>query len=295
MGTQPGILLWAMREQPGPPTPFTVLSHHRSGSNFVVAALRAHPAVACLNEPLAQHLDIFVHRDLEVWPRDPPLTVAPLLSASYARAYLGELRRWLCAADTRGVTGHQTRGFKETRLAEKISWFEYKISKVSPVLLARDPRSVTSSILLRPSLIDYWIPAHQLAHAGKFANNVDPNDLVARSAAIWAFRYSRLLDELDGSRYMVLRLESLVEELATSLTLLNNYLHLPCIESQAATVRGSWSGRSRGGPYSNIRDPGQIIHGWRSMLSDRDSHMTLAVAGDVMERLGYPTRVRPTA
>jgi len=259
--------------------PFVVLSHHRCGSNFLVSLLRAHPAITCLTEPLAQHLTIFVERDLQPWAAKPPRTAATALRYPFATEHLHELQTWLGNAGPA-----QVRGFKETRVAEKLAWFETHVSPVLPIVLLRDPRAVAASILAHPELIDYWIPKTQLAHTGIPGRQVDADDVVARSALIWAHRYSHLADDLTGRAVLVLHLESLVKDLELNVERINAYLSIPHDERQLAARNRTLDG---GGTYSTLRRPAEVLRRWRSVLSARDERTTLRIAGPVMERLGY--------
>jgi hypothetical protein len=262
--------------------PFAVLAHHRSGSNFLVEVLRANQAISCLTEPLAQHLPVFIQRDVEYWPSPIPAPIAEILADSFTRSYLAELRAWLISGGTK------IRGFKETRLAEKLDWFETSISPIRSIVLIRDPRAVTASILARPQLIDYWIDAAQLVHLPGVVNGIDINSVVARSAAIWTHRYSGLLDRAHKNGALIVRLESLVMDPESSLAEINKYLGISHDSHQISAINRQ---DSTEGIYSTFRRPAEVLTKWHAAISPQEERLIVRIAGSIMERSGYSTRI----
>lgn len=259
--------------------PFVLVSHHRCGSNFVTDVLRCHPALDVAREPLAQHLPVFVHRDLEPWtsPADLVSDARIALSRPFERSFLRDFRRWLA---------HPGRGFKETRLAEKLGWFCSEVVPVRTVVLVRDPRAVTASILRRAHLVDYWLPAHHVAYLPPAVDRDRARrDPVFRSAAVWNHRYSRLVARAHRSGSPVIALERVMAEPAPSLRTIERHLGIPAFD-YTAVLAEMWSGQGAG-TYSTRRDPGDVVDGWRHSLPRAESNTIRAVCGDLMEQLGY--------
>jgi len=262
--------------------PFCLLSHHRSGSNFLNELIRSHSLLSSLKEPFAQHLSLFAECDIERWEAQPPPERAAWLADPFVQAYLNDLRGWLLAAPRRG--------FKETRLAEKLVWLEALVSPVRLILLVRDPRAVTVSILRRPHLIDYWIPVSQLAHLppSTFRDRAE-HDPVYRSALIWAHRHRQLLlEELRTRPMLLVRLEDLLAGPDMTLTRLFSFLgDLQPEPAQITLMKDLWSpARHYTASYSLRRRPQDVLHDCRG-LPVHDRRTVERVCGDVMTHLGY--------
>lgn len=261
--------------------PFAVLSHHRSGSNFLVDALRRHPNLACLTEPLAQHLTGFVGWGLQRWRRQPPPQAGRELGSRFNSLYLRQLQLWLTKEPHA-----QRRGFKETRLAEKLGWFEAHVSSVKPVVLVRDPRAVTASILTHPHLVDYWIGPAQVEHLPRDLKRQARESLVARSAAIWTHRYGNLLADLAEREHVVIRLESLIRKPEELLDRLFSFLGVTSPRGYLNSIKRMWS-CSGEGIYSTMRKPDDVIHGWKRFLGEFEAKKITDICGGVLHELDY--------
>ncbi|MEU6865624.1 hypothetical protein ABZ924_20585 [Streptomyces sp. NPDC046876] len=48
-------------------TPFLIIGHHRSGTNFLGEPIQRNPVVARANEPFSMRTDFFRDNDLRLW------------------------------------------------------------------------------------------------------------------------------------------------------------------------------------------------------------------------------------
>jgi hypothetical protein len=266
---------------------FVLVGHHRSGTSFVNSAVRAHPLVESINEPLSQHLDVFRDEDMVAWsPKE--LSSARLHPSiepgSPTEDFLLDLKRWLLADE---VTEH---GFKETCLFEKLEWFEAFVGPMPGALLVRDPRGVVASVLKRDldqswwayrARLSRWIAMHR-----EGAGNVDLADRVAVCAAVWNIRTEIGLRYARAAGWPVVRLEEFFVDHVASLTMLMKELALDVHPQQIAFVEESWAA-SAGGTYSYRRAPKSVLEEWKAYLSDEDQRTVELHARSSMRELGY--------
>ncbi|MGL5823383.1 MAG: hypothetical protein ACRCYU_00740 [Nocardioides sp.] len=261
-----------------PNEPFALLSHHRSGSNFVTELLWRHPALQVLIEPLAQHLDIFITHDLQAWPQHLTTDALEALRRPFERRYLTNLGTWL-----RAQAG---RGFKETRLAEKIEWFNTAVAPVRTIVLVRDPRAVTASILARPHMVDYWIPADHIKHLpNTFDHHRAHRDPIYRSAAIWTYRYTCLLSQAETAGAPTVVLEKLMHNPAREMSAIETYLDIDHFD-YTDTLAELWT-PTTAGTYSTRRDPATVATSWRAALTREDLAVIGTTCGPLMDHFGY--------
>jgi hypothetical protein len=234
-----------------------------------------------LNEPLAQHLQVFVDRDVEQWSSAPPQTASSELNSPFAREFLNDLKMWMGKADA------EARGFKETRLIEKLDWLESAVLPVQPILLVRDPRSVVASIVTKPKLAEYWVPKEQLRHlpASPLRQQAE-SDVVTRNALVWNHRYAVLSKALEGRPHLVVRLESLMGNPAAVLRDISRFIGVEPNREQVAAVQASWTLPAEG-TYSVRRDPAHVLDTWRRVLTEQQHEQVVEAAGPMMEKFGY--------
>lgn len=254
--------------------PFLVLSHHRSGSNFLTDLLQSHPQIECLNEPLSMHTRFFRERDLERWRGDEYSDehLHPSLAReSSLRDYLLSLRAYLL-----GSRAGRVIGFKETVLFGKLEWLRAFLPPLKLIVLERDARAVVSSVL-RSGLIGFWRYAELVPRGYRSLwpcariedwlhaedEGVRQASLAAMSVAVrgeWARRTAHLFDALT------LPLEQLLQDPSACMQAVAGLLG---VESDPAPL-GFLHDRqhaSRGGTFSSFRRPEQVLDGWRSHLS----------------------------
>jgi len=134
-------------------THFLVLSHHRSGSNFVCNLLCENKEIVCLNEPWSMHTDFFKKNDLITWKKDEydeEFLHYSLKDSKLLVEYLKELRSYMTEESL-----NRAIGFKETLLFEKLTWLKEFMPNLKIIYLVRDPRAVVNSAL-RKDMYKIW-------------------------------------------------------------------------------------------------------------------------------------------
>lgn len=264
--------MMADAERAGARSPFLVLAHHRSGSNFLNDLLQTHPRLECLNEPLSMHAPFFLEHDLEPWPAAAfdPVRLHPSLAADAELvSYLQALRTYLYASRAERVIG-----FKETVLFGQLGWVQRWLPGLKVIFLWRDPRAVVSSVL-RSGLMGFWRyeelvpPAFaRLFPAACLPTAVagSPAGLAAMSVVVRGELARRSLACFD---HLVLRLENVLHEPAAAIGALTGFLDVEPHPNPLGFLHRRRSA-SRGGMFSSFRDPAEVMLRWQHHLDARE-------------------------
>jgi hypothetical protein len=287
---------------PVPPNPFVFLvGCPRSGTTLLRRIVDAHPDVAITREThwITQLLD----GRAEASP-DPPVT-RELLSELLAHerfARLGvdaaRLERLVereapvpyselvtAVFDMCGeASGKQLVGDKTPRYVRHIPTLHALWPQARFVHLIRDGRDVCSSVR------NWDNPRRMLTRFSSFED--DPVSTIA----VWWEQLVRLGREagaeMPAELYHELRYEELVAEPVAACTRLSAFLGLPFDER----MLNFHEGRTRADPDLDAKrawkpiTPG--LRSWRTELSGHELERFEAVAGDLLEELGYPRGVR---
>lgn len=278
-----------MDHHPDRRSPFLILAHHRSGSNFVNDLLQVHPGLECLNEPLSMHTSFFRGCDLARWTAGefeaqrlhPSLAGEPEL-----RDFLAEFRSYLLHSNAQRVIG-----FKETVLFGKLEWLKAFMPTLKIVFLQRDAREVVSSVL-RSRLIGLWrydelVPAAFSQYFPGYRSRLGPGgdpvlratELVAMSIAV---RYEMAHRTLGLFEHEILTLDELMREPQRSLEALSALLGVEPHPEQLDFLRERQL-TSRGGAFSSFRAREEVESRWRRDLSSAQ----LQLIADVLRSAGH--------
>ncbi|HST47607.1 sulfotransferase family protein [Jatrophihabitans sp.] len=250
-------------------TPFLLLSHHRSGSNFLTDTLQAHPQVSVIDEPMSMHTEFFPSVDLIRWGAEdyhPARLHASMDVAPGARSFIQDLFDYLPAA-----APGQVRGFKETMLPEKLPWLLAALPDLVVVYLVRDPRSVISSVLSR-DFTKLWryevtIPRYRALY-DDVPFPIEVGDVFERCVSSWQIRHYETMRHLPRDRSLSVRLEDSLTDPERTLTRVMAALGLAPTQRQYDFIEQSQQD-SRGSAYSVFRRPADVLHGWSRNLTRR--------------------------
>lgn len=262
-------------------TPYLLLAHHRSGSNFLTDLLQAHPLVECLNEPLSMHAPFFRVHDLQPWSAtefDAQRLHPSLPPCGELLDYLHALRQYLTSANPQRVIG-----FKETGLFGKLDWLRAYLPGMKLVFLWRNPHAIVSSVI-RSGLVDFWryrelVPPafvrlfpHQ-ASLALTATESEPVNVAMLATMSVVVRYELTRRALGAFDHLVLGLDAVARDPAQALNAIARLLGFEPHPSpmQFALARGS---TNRGGTFSSFRDPAEVAQRWQGHL---DKHQVEAI------------------
>lgn len=265
--------------------PFLLLSHHRSGSNFLTDLLQVNERVECVSEPLSMHTE-FRRFDLETWTAeeaDPDCLHPRLREAPGVAAFIRGLREWLYAPPVGAV-----RGAKETLLFDKLPWWGSTFPSMRVIWLVRDPRAVVHSVL-RCGLWRFWeYPERVTGFCRDYYG--DPTIAPASPAELtlwsWKVRFALAREQLVHFDHLRVRLEDLVERPREELRRVLDLVGVPVSPAQAAYLSRPVE-ESRGGTFSTVRDRDEVIGGWRAGLGADARRYVERTAAEEMAALGY--------
>lgn len=275
--------------------PFMVLAHHRSGSNFVADVLQAHPHVECLSEPLSMHTSAFLRFDLLRWTKGEyhaDTLHSALAAYPEAVGFTKDLAEYTASAPS-----GTARGFKETLGFEKLPWMRQVFPGLRIVFLVRDPRAVVRAVLSRnmENLWDYpGTIARYKQRYGSVVNfgsirevhirDATPLDRVITS---WQLRFWEARQSLGTHRATRVRFEDMLTEPQRRLEQIMRIVGVSPHADQLAFIENSHSGQSRGGAYSTVRDPHEVMTAWKRELSPETIRAINERLALEMEILGY--------
>ena len=256
----------------GARSPYLLLAHHRSGSNFLNDVLQSHPHIECINEPLSMHTRYFRECDLVPWSRsdfDRDLLHRSLAPFDELRSYLVDFKAYLQQSNRMKVIG-----FKETVLFGKLEWLKEFVPSLKIILLKRDARAIISSVL-RSDLVDLWNyaglvpPAFRRVCPGYTARRTDhPRDVAAAELAAMSVvtRYGLAHRALDLFEHHVLQLDELTREPERCLQLMTGFLGVDPHPEQLTFLRERQTA-SRGGLFSSFRAQEDVENAWKQHLT----------------------------
>lgn len=275
--------------------PYIMLSHHRSGSNFLNEVVGLHSKIEFLNEPLSMHTDFFRIQDLIPWKtgqgsgpagsaqsRVDHLQELPELSD-----FMKDLSSWMSAAPA----GH-VRGIKETVLFEKIAWFKSLVPNGKYIFLLRSPRAVVASIIRRQMHDRLWMYSTTVPRfLGKYSSSIGidykeiPKTPLELASYSWKIRMRYILKERESLECTTVRLEDVVrdprKEVLRILDFMNLSLEQPMIDFIEQSQR-----ETRGGTYSSFRSADEVLNTWKKVLSDDDVKVIDRITGPEAKELG---------
>jgi len=156
--------------------PFVILGAPRSGTNYLSALIKAHPAVEVQIEPLSLHTRSFLAEDLEETG-----DAADALAGRRAHTFLGDLKTWL-------LEGAGRRGFKETTLFGKLPLLAKWLPGVRIIFISRNGTNTVNSHI-NNDLADRWkLPR-------RYKNHSNPLIRVAARQALNKTKAARQLVE----------------------------------------------------------------------------------------------------
>lgn len=265
--------------------PFMILSHHRSGSNFLHDLIQTHPRFECISEPFSMHTDVFREIDLVPWCAgefDEHLLHPHLRAYPHLREFLHELKQFL-------LTPYplHTRGIKETMLFEKLEWLKKFIPELRIVFLVRDPRAVAHSIM-KLNMHALWnyeekIPNY-LQHY--YPEKVCPTTPLHLCTWSWKIRYELATTYVHLFEHTIVRLEDLMLDPEKTLPRMMEFLGDEVDGCQWSFFQDSHR-QTRGEAFSTHRSTEDILYHWKKRLSHEDQQYIESHLREEMVRLGY--------
>jgi Sulfotransferase family len=266
---------------------FCILSHHRSGSNFLTDVMQEHPAISVIDEPFSMHTPLFPQLDLIRWGPDDFLADGwhgSLVDRPGVVGFLASLFAYL-----KGAPLGTSRGFKETGMTEKLGWLQRAIPSLKVIYLCRDPRAVVRSVLRhrarRQWRYELVVPRYA-RHYPDVPFAIETGDEIGRCISSWQIRHFEACRSLAEGEHCTVRLEDLVRRPQATLDRIMNLLGLAIDDRQLDFIRASQEER-RGGPYSTFRRAEDVLSGWRSELGVHERRRVEGQLHDEMRNLGY--------
>ena len=269
----------------------------RSGTTLLQRMLDNHPLLAVAND---SH---FIPRVVEDQPdvADPPLTAelvervrgykrfyrlglsdADVDSAAAASASYTDLVRELYTTYAR-QRGKELAGEKTPDYVKWLPRLHELFPAARSVHIVRDARDVTLSVL-------------EWAHDGKGPSKLElwAEEPVAVCALWWRWQVQQ--GRRDGAalgpeRYHELRYETLVARPEETLAGIAGFLGLPDAPEMAAYHVGRTTHRPGRSAKGNWLPPTSGLRDWRTAMRERDRALVEALAGDLLQELGYPPGV----
>ncbi len=264
--------------------PFMILSHHRSGSNFLHDLIQTHPQCECISEPFSMHTNVFREIDLIPWYAhdfDGSILHPFLKTYPGTREFLHELKQFL----VKPYPFH-ARGIKETMLFEKLAWLKKFIPELKIIFLVRDPRAVIHSII-RLNMFILWdynkkIPYYIQHYYPEKVYLETPLHLCTWS---WKIRYGLACTYLDLFEHIVIRLEDIILNPEETLPSIMEFLNHEVDDHQWVFFDKSHR-QTRGKAFSTYRSTKDILNG-KNRLSHEDRHYIESHLREEMVRLSY--------
>ena len=247
-------------------SPYLILSHHRSGSNFLNNLIQQHPNCECINEPFSMHTELFRNIDLVPWKREEfeaNIFHSYLKDQSQTISFLQDLRDFLLNP----YYGKYVRGIKETILFDKLEWLKCFLPNLRIIFLVRDPRCVINS-LIRSNLyllLNYKQRIFETIHYYYPGVNIDYNNPVHLCTWSWKIRINLAKEQLKGFEFITIKLEELILNPDFNLFKIMNFLEKDIHEKQIHFFEETHS-CNRGKTYSSYRRIDSILSSWQREL-----------------------------
>ena len=265
---------------------FLVLSHHRSGSNFLCNLLCANKEVVCINEPLSMHTTFFYENDLIDWQAneyDSEFLHKSLRQFPELTGYLKELRSYLIEDSN----AKRAVGFKETLLFEKLPWFKEFMPEIKIIYLVRDPRAVINSVM-RNDMYKIWnydVTVKRYLEV----NNPEIKISTPIELATWSWkirnnsfnRYKKLFD------YKIVRLEDIVNDPQEETSKMMSFLNKGLSDEQVAFLSKVYVEDKKGKAFSVFTSKDRVLNDWKGRVSIEDEKYIRRILCNEMEEYRY--------
>lgn len=275
------------REGLGQSSPFLLLGHHRSGTNFLTDVFQAHSRVSVIDEPLSMHTRAFPDTDLHCWKAgdyDAERLHEELVPYPRSVYFFHQLVRYIANAEEGFV-----RGFKETLLFEKMPWLIAAVPGIKILHVVRDPRAVVAS-LLKHDVDARWRYAERLAVY--FRRNRD-SEVEARCATplercvtSWKVRQYELRRGIVSAPHITFRLEDVLRNDVEALGRAMAFIGLE-LELEQLKLRRTNEQQTRGGMYSTHRSRDEVLHDWKRRLSTAEREFVVRHCERELNEFGY--------
>ena len=264
----------------------------RSGTTLVQRILHHHPMLAMGNDThfIPKCVDRSTRADPPITPElvecvrtfprfsklqlgDSAIDRAAAAAGTYAE-FVSALYDEFAAASQKPYAGEKT-----TDYMQRIPLLDRLFPWVRFLHIVRDGRDVALSFL------DWARPDRG---PGRFP--LWDEEPVAVSALLWEHRVSegrRDGAKLNTGRYVEVRFESIVSHPRETLADMCSFLRLPFAEEALEYHRGKERPKPGRATKSAWLPPTQGLRDWRTQMSPRDVELFEAIAGDVLEGLGY--------
>lgn len=265
---------------------FLLLSHHRSGSNFLCNLLCSNENVVCINEPLSMHTSFFYEKDLIPWTveeYDDEFLHASLKSYPKLIEYLRELKAYIVEESN----GNRALGFKETLLFEKLPWFKKFIPEIKIIYLVRDPRAVVNSVM-RNDMYKIW---NYDTTVRKYLNkyNLELNVSTPFELAVWSWKirdglfhkYKNLFE------YRIVKLEDIVNNPEEKANELMSFLNMKLSDSQIEFLSKVYVDDKKGKAFSVFTSKERVLNDWRGKVSNDEEAYIKRILHNEMAEYGY--------
>lgn len=270
-------------------THFIVLSHHRSGSNFLCNLLCANKGVVCLNEPLSMHTNFFKQNDLMPWKKEEfneEFLHFSLKGNGLLIDYLKELRDYMSNEST-----DKAIGFKETMLFEKLTWLKEFMPNVKIIYLVRDPRAVVNSVM-RNDMYKIWdyemiLPRYIDNYLSNIKAEVDFSSPFNLAVWSWKIRHNLFLQNQNLFDSMIIRLEDVVNKPLSSAKQIMNFLGGKITKEQEEFLSKVYGDTKKGKQFSVFTTKDRVLNDWKSGVSKENEIYIIQTLRREMEELGY--------
>lgn len=268
---------------------FMVLSHHRSGSNFLCNLLCANKGVVCLNEPLSMHTNFFKQNDLVVWNNaeyNEEFLHDSLKGKGLLIEYLKELRDYMMTD-----TSDKIVGFKETMLFEKLTWLKEFLPDVKIIYLVRDPRAVVNSTM-RNNMYKIWdyetiIPRYIDKHLSNENLEIDVSSPFNLGVWSWKIRHNLFLNNQSMFDSIIIRLEDIVNNSFESANKIMQFIGGELSKEQEEFLVKVYGNSKKGKQFSVFTTKDRVLNDWKSEVSKENERYLINTLRKEMEELGY--------
>ena len=264
--------------------PFLILSHHRSGSNFMCNLLCENSKIECLNEPLSMHTDFFKKNDLIIWKKDEfnkEYLHQSLKQDKLLIDFLKELKELI-------NSDNKIMGFKETLLFEKLDWLKEFIPNLNIVFIVRDPRAIIRKNMWK-NMWGYNLTVKR--HIEKYYDKPiecdynNPIHLITWSIKI---RYDCFIKYKDLFNYKIVRLEDIVNDPFNNMAEVMSFLGTEITKEQCELLNKVYSNdEKRGSDFSYYTTKERVLSDWKGKIEGNDQKYVEKVLHREMEKFRY--------
>lgn len=260
---------------------FLLLGHQRSGTSYVLDILQTHPLIDTINEPFSMHLDFFRENE-EYWDEkdyDEQYLHRELKDLKPTSLYIRELDKWL------NEDSVYIKGIKETGLIEKFFWLNKVIHFDKIIILIRDFRAISYSVLRRRMDKSWWNYSGRLIQYYGYDKSI-VQDEVHVTAALIKERMHYIENIINTYPCYVIKLEDLIDYPKESLQKLMDYIGIEMSQRQFDFMKET-STVTRDSAYSNFRTREQVIDAWKTGLSIKNKEKIESILLDELQKFGY--------